>query len=186
MNDTVWTVVYSHGKGGDPWKGEKISLIRSVVLAAGANIVSIRYDENETVNEMIDRCADRCMDPEYVPGECILIGSSRGAYVAAGASREMVRRGAAPVKGIFMLAPAIDGDPGYYPGSFPIPAAERGEVIQGFGDTLFSYTKAVTFCRENGFRCHLLNAGHRLTEEKVLIARLLENFLAELMNVESN
>ena len=181
MGQAMWTVLYSHGRDGDPWFGEKIQAMRPVVLAAGMNLVSVKYDESESIQQMIERTVERCSSPEFVPDKLVLLGSSRGAYISAATSEELHKRHGKETNGLFMISPAIGIKPDYYPVPFPEPKASVIEVIHAYRDNIIPFQNAVDFCSKRGATLHLVNDDHRINVEKDFVVAQLERFLSEIV-----
>jgi len=175
-SDTFYTVVYCHGKGGHPWNGKKITLLKRVILANGMNLVSIPYEECDTVADMVDQTVAICLDKAMVPDKLILIGSSRGGFIAASASHILAQR-SNQVDGVFLLAPAIFDDNTYYPTAFVPPVAERVSVLHGYDDEVVPVAAVWRFCMQNGAQAHFVKDGHRLANSGVLMTALIDEFL---------
>lgn len=174
---THWTVVYSHGRDGSPWEGNKISAIKPVVLNAEINLVSIRYHESDMVPQMIDQAVETCLNKDEVPGRIILIGSSRGAYINAAVSQILVAKTGIKSSGLLMLAPAIGIKPDYYPEHFPVPQSKLIHVIHPYGDEVVPFQNVVEFCASHAFPLQLVEDEHNLSHQTELIARQVATFL---------
>ena len=88
---------FVHGKESGPW-GTKIRYLADIARQMGFDVESLDYsstfDPAVRVKMLIDCCQKRRAD--------YLVGSSMGGWVAMTASA------AIPVRGLFLLAPAID------------------------------------------------------------------------------
>ncbi len=141
MQNPIITVVYSHGRYGSPWYGFKIEALRSIALKAGLNIISVRYPEEMTVEQMEQKLFETVQDDVNVPGDLIFLSSSRGGYLSTKVSQKVINlyqneddrtendpRDAGKilprrhVLGQFLIAPAFYIKPDYYPDQDPTPA----------------------------------------------------------------
>lgn len=98
-----------------------------------------------------------------------LVGSSMGAWVAMTASA------AIPVKGLFLLAPAID-----MPDYPPLCLGCNGnaiEIIHGWKDSLIPVENVIRFSRELKCTLHLLDDEHRLKNRLDQVGDYLKSFL---------
>lgn len=176
----MWTVIYSHGRDGDPWNGTKIQAMKPIILASGMNMVSIKYDETNTIQQMIDQTVQKCLSSEILPERIIFIGSSRGAYISAAASEYLFKKTQKKSSGLFMLSPAIGIKSDYYPNKFPEPQSHLVEIVHGYEDDIIPYQSVVEFCAEQKYTIHLVEDDHRLHNQKEFICNQLERFLMEI------
>ena len=160
------TVYFSHGKESGPW-GSKISYLADVVRQLGYPVESIDYraslDPDWRVQHLIDTATS-------ARGNCILIGSSMGAYVATAASPQL-----AP-QGLFLLAPAF-----YLPGyDQPIPPAPLcpTSIVHGWHDDVVPVDNAIRYAREHRCSLHVIDSDHGLNDSLEELGQLLSAFLA--------
>lgn len=171
------TAVYSHGRDGHPWLGQKIVEMRPVVLAAGINLMSIRYEESETIDDMVEKTVEFCRDEFNIPGDLILIGSSRGAYISIETSRILEEKYSKTTSGLFLIAPALYIKQDYYPNQDPKPRAKHVEIVHGWVDPIIPVDNSIKFARKNNAAIHILDDEHRLNKQKRAVSQILSMFL---------
>lgn len=196
MQNPIVTVVYSHGRYGSPWYGFKIEALRTVALKLGVNIISVRYPEEMSVQEMEEKLFNTVKDDVMVPGDLVFLSSSRGAYLSTRAASRVIdlfaneavrvdddkvlpRRN---VLGQFLIAPAFYIKPDYYPDQSPTPPPGlRTTIVHGLEDDVISCDNSVTFSKEFKAQLHLLAGGHRLNSQRDMLCVLFEDFLADCL-----
>ena len=102
-----------------------------------------------------------------------LVGSSMGGWVAMAASASV------PVKGLFLLAPAID-----IPGYPPYRVGCHGnaiEIVHGWHDSLIPVANVIRFSQNTLCTLHLVDDEHRLKNRLLQTGHYLTSFL-ERMN----
>lgn len=158
-------VYFSHGKESGP-RGNKISYLADIVRQLGHPVESIDYraslDPDWRVQHLVATAG-------AARGNCILVGSSMGAYVATVAATQL-----AP-QGLFLLAPAF-----YLPGyGHPIPPAPpcRTSIVHGWHDDVVPVDNAIRFAREHSCSLHLLDSDHGLNDSLIELGNLLSAFL---------
>jgi surfactin synthase thioesterase subunit len=192
MQEPIVTVVYSHGRYGSPWYGFKIEALRVVALRMGVNMISVRYPETMTVEEMEQRLFDRVSDDVNVPGDLAFLSSSRGAYLSTRVAARVQELFATEevrvdddkvlpprhVLGQFLIAPAFYIKPDYYPDQSPTPPSDlRTVIVHGLSDDVISCDNSVRFATAQGAELHLVAGGHRLNSQRDLLCSLFQNFL---------
>lgn len=192
MQGPIVTVVYSHGRYGSPWYGFKIEALRVVALKMGVNVVSVRYPESMSVEEMEERLFDRVSDDVTVPGDLVFLSSSRGAYLSTRVAGRVADMFATEeqrmdddkslprrhVLGQFLIAPAFYIKPDYYPDQSPTPpAGMRTVIVHGMSDDVIDCSNSVRFAQAHNAELHLVAGGHRLNSQRDLLCLLFENFL---------
>jgi hypothetical protein len=191
MSKSIITVVYSHGRFGSPWYGSKIEALRPIALKKGLNIISIRYPEEDSVEEMEERLVNLVADDVSVPGDLIFLSSSRGAYVSTRISQRIVDLfGGEDVRkdddivlpprhllGSFLIAPAFYIKPEYYPDQDPMPADVPMALVHGFDDTVIDVENSITFARKHQAQLFLLPGGHRMNSQIGSLCVLFDMFL---------
>ena len=146
------TVIFSHGQESGPW-GSKIRAMAEQVRSMGCEADSIDYqgiaDPTERVQKLISACSE-------IDDTLILVGSSMGGHVATAGA---VRLKAA---GLFVLAPAYYM-PGYEdltPGPPDMPIC----IVHGWGDDIVPVENSIRFANSCAAELHVLDGGHRLTD----------------------
>lgn len=195
MNKSIVTVVYSHGRFGSPWFGTKIEALRPVALELGANILSIRYPEEDSVERMESSLLDLVRDDVRVPGDLVFLSSSRGAYISTRVSQtvenffasEGTRRDddiVLPPRrliGSFLIAPAFYIKPDYYPDQDPSPSEARVAIVHGHDDKVIDVQNSITFARKHNTELFLLPGGHRMNSQISNLRVLFKSFLQSRM-----
>lgn len=166
-------IYFSHGKESGP-NATKIRVMETVAREKGLTTVSIDYRGIESPQARVAKL----LESVVCQGESlILVGSSMGAYVSIAASRQLQDRGQ-PVKGLFLLAPAVYMQ-GY--GHYGYSAsAQFIKVIHGWHDEIVPADNAIRFAREHSAPLLLLNDTHRLGQSINIIQQQFENFLQEV------
>jgi hypothetical protein len=194
MQNSIITVIYSHGRFGSPWYGFKIEALRPIALKMGINIISIRYPEEMPITEMEDKLFNVVKDDVNIPGDLVLLSSSRGAYISTSISKkifdyfekEEVRMDndkTLPKRhllGQFLIAPAFYIKPDYYPDQNLIPAKDmKITIVHGFDDNVTDCDNSVRFAKQFKSQLYLIEGGHRLNSQRDRICLLFESFLAD-------
>jgi pimeloyl-ACP methyl ester carboxylesterase len=162
------TVVFSHGQESGPW-GTKIRAMAELVKGMGCEADSIDYqgiaDPTERVSKLIGECRD-------VTDTLVLAGSSMGGHVATAA--------AGPLKaaGLFVLAPAYFM-PGYEELT-PSPPGMPMCIVHGWRDDVVPVENSIRYARSCNAELHLLDGGHRLTENIDEINYYLRRFVEKI------
>lgn len=160
---------FIHGKESGPW-GTKIQYLSGIARQLGYDTESLDYsstfDPAKRVKMLTDACKVR--KPHY------LVGSSMGGWVALSASALI------PVKGLFLLAPAIDitGYPPYHVGCH----GNAIEVVHGWHDSLIPVENVMQFCRNQNCTLHLVNDEHRLKNRLLQVGHFMRSFLERMEN----
>lgn len=160
---------FVHGKESGPW-GTKIRYLADIAKQMGFDVESLDYsstfDPAVRVKMLIDSCKIR--PARY------FVGSSMGGWVAMTASA------AISVKGLFLLAPAIDL-PDYPPHRLGC-GGNAIEIVHGWKDSLIPVENVVRFSREHKCTLHLLDDEHRLKNRLNQVGSYLESFLVRMEN----
>ena len=158
---------FIHGKESGPW-GTKIRYLADIVRRMGYDVESLDYstlsDPALRVEKLVDACRQR--PARY------LVGSSMGGWVAMTASADL------PVKGLFLLAPAID-IPGYPPYRLGCPG-NAIDIVHGWHDPLIPVDNILRFGRETSCTLHLVEDEHRLKNSLPAIGHYLTSFLQRM------
>ena len=164
------TVIFSHGQESGPW-GTKICAMAELVKGLGCEADSIDYqgiaDPTARVEKLLLECSD-------VSDDLILVGSSMGGHVATAAAETL---GAI---GLFVLAPAyyMEG----YENLTPPPPSVPTCIVHGWHDDIIPVENSIRFARQCSATLHLVNGGHRLTENIDEVNGYLEQFIKNTIN----
>lgn len=165
------TVIFSHGQESGPW-GTKICAMAELVKGLGCEADSIDYqgiaDPTARVEKLVLECSD-------VSDDLILVGSSMGGHVATAAAETL---GAI---GLFVLAPAyyMEG----YENLTPPPSVSTC-IVHGWHDDIIPVENSIRFARQCSATLHLVNGGHRLTENIDEVKGYLEQFIKNTINYQ--
>ena len=163
-------VVFSHGQESGPW-GTKIKAMADQVRGVGCRVESIDYqgitDPTDRVTKLINSC-------KGFAAPLILVGSSMGGHVATAAAP------AVNAIGLFVLAPAyyMDGFEALTPSAPNIPMV----IVHGWHDDIVPVENSIRFARDCAATLHIVDGGHRLTENLDEINAYLQHFVNELMD----
>lgn len=160
------TIVFSHGKDGDPW-GPKILAMADVARRHGLHVESIDYRGMDDPAARVAKAIELCRALSAPP---VLVGSSLGGHVSAAVSARV------PTRAMFLLAPAF-----FMPGFeqyTPTPAQCPIAIVHGWNDTVVPVENSIRFARQYKTALHLLDSDHRLTSSIAEICELLDAFLA--------
>lgn len=164
---TVRTVIFSHGKDGDPW-GSKIVAMAEVARAEGYHVESVDYrgidDPQARVHKLIEFAKQFSMP--------VLVGSSLGGHVATAAAKFI------STKGLFLLAPAF-----YMPGFeqyTPRPPACPISIVHGWQDEIVPVDNSLRYAREYQVTLQIINADHRMLQHIPWIVAFFKLFLQRL------
>lgn len=192
MENPIITVVYSHGRLGSPWYGFKIEALRPVALKLGINMISIRYPEDMQVTEMEEKLFNVIKDDVNIPGDLVMLSSSRGAYISTRISQKIIdlfqkegdrfdddkklpRR---HLLGQFLIAPAFYIKADYYPDQNPAPAPNlKTAIVHGFDDNVINCENSIRFSKLFKAQLYLVEGGHRLNSQRDRLCLLFESFL---------
>lgn len=194
MQNPIITVIYSHGRFGSPWYGFKIEALRPVALKMGINMISIRYPEDMTVEQMEDKLFETVKDNVNVPGDLVFLSSSRGAYISTRISHKVFELfKTEPVQvdddktlpkrnllGQFLIAPAFYIKPDYYPDQNPTPHQNlKTTIIHGFEDKVIDCKNSIDFSQRFKAQLYLVEGGHRLNSQRDRLCLLFSSFLTD-------
>jgi pimeloyl-ACP methyl ester carboxylesterase len=165
---TMPAVYFSHGQESGPW-GTKIQAMAEAVRGLGCRAESVDYqgiaDPTERVEKLIAEC-------EGVEEPLLLVGSSMGGHVATAAAAQV------NAIGLFVLAPAyyMEG----YEDLMPPPPDIPISIVHGWRDDVVPPENSIRFAGECRATLHLIDAGHRLTENIDEIIEYLSRFIRVL------
>lgn len=162
-------VCFSHGQDSGPW-GTKIRTLAETASAAGWGIESLDYQGMADPLARVEKCVAYCREQDEA---IVLYGSSMGGYVA------MATAARVPVRGLFLLAPALflPGYEEYMPD--PLPDCPT-TIVHGWRDDVVPYSGSVRYGEETGATVTLLDSDHRLTANLDDINMLFARFLSRL------
>jgi len=169
MRVSPGTVVFSHGKESGPW-GSKIASMAEVVRDLGMAVESVDYRGLDDPAARVDKLVAAA---RAVPGPTVLVGSSMGGHVSAAAAARI------DPKGLFLLAPAF-----YMPGfeaRTPHEVVCPTVIVHGWRDDIVPVDNSIRWSREHHATLHVLDSGHRLTDQIEIIGGLLRAFLKGLV-----
>ena len=165
-------VIFSHGKESGPW-GTKIKYLAGIAEAMGCQVESVDY--TATVDPELRVKQLQSALPQ-VETEVLLVGSSMGGYVS------LVTALKQPVKGVFLLAPAV-GMPGYavqeYPVSCPVTC------VHGWQDEVIPVENVLAFAKQINATLHLIPGDHRLNDSLKSVGVVFKQFLFERLTEQS-
>jgi pimeloyl-ACP methyl ester carboxylesterase len=162
------TVVFSHGKDGDPW-GNKILALADVARARGMHVESVDY---RTIDDPAARVSKLHEFVRTLASPLVLVGSSLGGHVSATVAQSL------PVKGMFLMAPAF-----YMPGFeryTPKPTGCPVAIVHGWRDDIVPVENSFRWGKEASATLHILDGGHRLNENIPELKELFALFLSRI------
>jgi pimeloyl-ACP methyl ester carboxylesterase len=168
MNQTLTTVVFSHGKGTGPWS-EKITAMAATVRELGLKAESVDYQGIDDPRVRVEKLLSFARP---FAGQVVLAGSSMGGHVAAAAARPLQARG------LFLLAPAffMPGFEIFTPRNPGCPAV----LVHGWLDDVVPVEHGIRWAHEHRAALHVLDSGHRLQNQLPAICGYLRSFLQAL------
>ena len=158
---------FVHGKESGPW-GTNIRHLADIAREMGYDVESLDYsstfDPETRVEMLVNSCHTR--PAQY------LVGSSMGGWVAMTASAFV------PVRGLFLLAPAIDieGYPPYRLGC----DGNALEIVHGWHDSLIPVENITRFSMKHRCTLHLVDDEHRLKNRLPQIGDYMISFLKRM------
>lgn len=132
---------------------------------------------------MVDRAERWVGDETRVPGPFALVGSSRGGFIMAAASRRLAEAGRT-ARAVFLIAPAIFKEREGYPHAFRAPVAERTVIFHGHADEVFPAETVWRFAARHGVEAHFLEDTHRMHASASFIARHMGDALAGMVGAD--
>jgi pimeloyl-ACP methyl ester carboxylesterase len=162
-------VVFSHGQESGPW-GTKIRAMAETAREAGWAVTSIDY---QGIAEPLKRVEKLLAYTAGLSDPPLLVGSSMGGYVSLAAAAHT------PVRGLFLLAPAL-----YLPGyeehlPEPAPTACATTIVHGWRDDVVPFSGSLRWGERTHARVLLVDGDHRLTDNIEFICAALAICLAE-------
>ena len=161
-------IYFSHGKLGTP-DGTKIKRLTKVAQRQGHSVRNIDYTDTLDPDVRAERLSSILKNDA---GRKILVGSSMGGYASLVASETI------PVKGVFLLAPALYLD-GYKVQKFT-PRAEFIEIVHGWNDMTIPFENSIRFAKKHRATLHILDSDHRLYSALEKIEYFFKHFLINI------
>jgi pimeloyl-ACP methyl ester carboxylesterase len=161
-------LLFAHGKESGPW-GFKIKRMAPLAERHGCEVESIDYRDCTNVDARVERLLQR------LPADAlnyILVGSSMGGYVS------LVASAAKPVRGLFLIAPALCV-PSYKVQQYPSQAAHI-EIVHGWGDEVIPAQNSIDYARDADCALHLISGDHALNGSIGEVETLFQRFLARV------
>jgi predicted esterase len=137
--------------------------------ALGCKVDSIDYQGIADPTQRVEKLLRECRG---VSGPLILVGSSMGGHVATAAAEAL------NAAGLFVLAPAY-----YMEGHeelTPPPPSMPIVIVHGWHDDIVPVENSIRYARECSASLHLVDGGHRLTENIEVINDYLEQFVKNI------
>ena len=160
-------VCFAHGKESGPW-GTKITHLAAVAKRNGFDVLSPDYsgtpDPRIRVKQLID------LKPSA--RRLVLVGSSMGGYVSAQACAAL------KPAALFLIAPAL-----YFEGwdEEPRDVPKLCTVVHGWNDDIVPVERGLRFAQKNSAELHLLDSGHTLNDQLLMLALLFEDLLKRVL-----
>lgn len=162
-------IYFSHGKESGPW-GSKIKRLANIAQDQGFCVESIDYSDILDPDLRVERLLKRV---ENIEEDILLVGSSMGGYVSLVASEQ------APVKGLFLLAPALFMK-GYKKQIYQRSA--KVEIVHGWSDDIIPAEHSIKFAKNSDCSLHLISGDHRLNSSIEVVEKLFSQFLSSHKN----
>ena len=167
-------LIFSHGHVSSP-DSHKIRALAPLAAAAGWTTQAIDYrDLRDNPAGRVDRL---CTELGRLDRPAALVGSSMGGYVSVAAACRM------PVRGLFLLAPAVYLNDRYPDASlieehYPVRSGPI-TLIHGWRDDIIPWQNAQRFAEERRASLHLLDTDHRMQDVMDPICALFSLFLQD-------
>jgi len=174
MSNSPFTIYFAHGQESGPW-GTKIQRLADKAKALGHGVESPDYSDLKEPEPRVERLLG--LHPE-TQAPLVLVGSSLGGWVSLKASEKL-----RPV-GLFLLAPAVGLD--VFSEASPPPHSGTCEIVQGWRDDVVPPKGVIHFAGQHRCILHLLDSGHRLTDQLDRIVELFTQFLSNLSQFPDN
>lgn len=169
-------VIFSHGKGGDPY-GDQLVKLMEVARAYGYEAVSVDYRDCATAGDRVERLRGILAGRDT--REMVLVGQSMGGYVSAVVANEV------PVKGMFLLSPAVYKPAPWYTVTTFAPRTERVAIVHGREDDVVPCANSKRYVEETGVgELYVVEDDHHLSHSDGYLVDRLALFL-ETLHTES-
>ena len=158
-------IYFSHGKLGTP-DGTKIQRLAETARSNGHIVHAIDYTDTLDPDLRAEHLSNLLKKDS---GEKLLVGSSMGGYASLVAAEKM------PVKGIFLLAPAL------YLGGYQVqgfaPKAEAIAIVHGWSDATVPVENSIRFAKKHRATLHIVDSDHGLYSALDKIEQIFASFL---------
>jgi pimeloyl-ACP methyl ester carboxylesterase len=168
MISSPFTIYFAHGQESGPW-GAKIRRLADEAKALGHGVESPDYSDLKEPEPRVERLLG--LHPE-TQAPLVLVGSSLGGWVSLKASEKL------RPAGLFLLAPAVGLD--VFSEASPPPHSGTCEIVQGWRDDIVPPEGVIHFAEQHRCTLHLLDSGHRLTDQLGRVVELFTQFLSNL------
>lgn len=165
-------VIFSHGRESGPW-GTKIRSLADIAEQMGCQISSIDYSSTLDPEKRVEMLTEVLQSEGP---EVLLVGSSMGGYVS------LVTALKKPVKGIFLLAPAV-AMPGYAVQEYPVACPVT--CVHGWQDEIIPAENVLNFARQKNATLHLIPGDHRLNDSLKAVGVVFRQFLFERLTEQN-
>lgn len=162
-------IYFLHGKNKTP-QDAKLVHLANTAKRMGCEVCMIDDTDTKNPNTRARRLFKR-LEKEK---ESILVGGSMGGYASVWVSSFL------PVKGMFLLAPALylDGYDGFH---LPLKC-ENITVIHGWDDAIVPLDNSIKFAKNTNASLHIISDDHGLNNHLETLEVLFEAFLKNLQN----
>ena len=167
------SVIFSHGKESGP-NGTKIQVLSRVAESNGFEVLSLDYTDCRNAGERVERLYDTLSEKDSA--DTVLVGSSMGGYVAT------VVATAFPVKGLFVLCPALYLPMDEYAVQDYSPKSDHIEIVHGWEDEVVPFESSVRFGKETNAVLNLVHDNHRLSNSHEFLAHRFDHFLKRIVH----
>jgi predicted esterase len=169
MAQPAFHVFLSHGLESGPGS-TKIQALKTVAETfSGVYAEAVDHRSTKDPAERLEQMRHAMASVGARPEQTILAGSSMGGWVCARTSEQ------APVRGCFMLAPALALPD--YPESNPVIGARHARIIHGWNDDVVPVMPVLELARRQQIEALVLPDGHRLENSVQRVAEEFRRFL---------
>lgn len=170
----ITNVVFSHGKESGP-NGTKIQRLVAVAEEMGMKTTSLDYRNCANADARVALLREMFKELDVSTRQVVLVGSSMGGYVSMVVTNEL------PVRGLFLMAPALWMPLKEYSVQSYQPLCDCVEITHGINDEIVPVENSIRFARENANTIlHLVPDDHRLKTSHDFLAYQFKRFLEGL------
>ena len=163
-------VIFSHGMESGPW-GTKIQRLSRLAADRNLEVESVDYTDTMDAQVRVNKLNGLLKQERE---DRILVGSSMGGYVS------LVASATNPVKGLFLMAPAVFVDG--YPVQSYVTQSPVVDIVHGWNDDIIPFENAIRLAKEFGHSLHLLNGNHALSDVLEDVDRVFVQFLGRVLD----
>lgn len=164
-------IIFSHGHLSSP-DSFKIVHLSEVARQAGLDTLAVDYrDLRDDPAGRARRLIEAVRQQSEAP---VLVGSSMGGWVSMHAAE------AAPVSGLFLMAPALFMEDRVSYGVVPEryqPRTAQISVVHGWHDEIIPWQHSLRFAETSAASLHLLDSDHRLESALPDLKAIFRRFL---------